>query len=107
MSNLTINISKESGGDADLTADKTFLTFTPTNWNQAQTVKISAAADADNTNGTANFDFTITGYTTQVVTATEIDAKSLIVSSSSVSVPEGAYNTFTVQLASAPPQVQL
>ncbi|MGA2061003.1 MAG: hypothetical protein ABSG67_11015, partial [Thermoguttaceae bacterium] len=102
LANVTVNISKELGAAAILTADKSTLTFTPSNWNQAQTVKISSATDTNNTNETANFDFTITGYTTQVVTATQIDNQSLIVSSNSVSVPEGAYNSFTVQLASAP-----
>jgi hypothetical protein len=106
LSNITVTISKEVGGDADLytTPNPTpiTLTFTPSNWNQAQTVTIHAAPDADNTNGTANFDVSIPDYATQVVSATEIDSKSLIVSSNNVSVPEGAYNTFTVKLATAP-----
>ncbi len=102
LSNLTVTISKESGGDPSLTADKSTLTFTPGNWNQAQTVKFSAATDSNNVNETANFDVSIPGYATQVVNVTDIDTKSLIVSSDNVSVPEGAYNGFTVKLASAP-----
>ena len=49
--NVTIAVSV--AGDTDLTVDPSSLTFTTGNWNSAQTVTVSAAADADAVNGTA------------------------------------------------------
>jgi hypothetical protein len=60
-------------GDGDLTADLTTLTFTTSNWADAQTVTVNAAEDADTTNGSATFSLSAAGLTTQNVTATEVD----------------------------------
>ena len=80
------------------------LTFTSANWNTAQTVTLAAAQDVDLANSTAVFDVTSTGLTTVSVTGTEADndTQSLVVSSTGVSVTEGATNTFTVKLAFQP-----
>ena len=51
---VTVTVAKQSGGDDDLTADPTTLTFTTGDWNAAQTVTVSAAADEDADDGTAN-----------------------------------------------------
>ena len=71
-SNVTVNVARQSG-DTDLTSNVSTLTFTSANWNVAQTVTISAADDADTTNGSAVFAISSSGLTTQTVTATEID----------------------------------
>ncbi|WP_371781029.1 glycoside hydrolase family 48 protein [Streptosporangium subroseum] len=71
--NVTVATARTSG-DTDLTASAgASLTFTPSNWNTAQTVRISAAEDADQTSGSAVFTSTATGHTSATATATEVD----------------------------------
>ncbi|MEV0419422.1 glycoside hydrolase family 48 protein [Streptosporangium canum] len=71
--NVTVTTARTSG-DADLTiASGGSLTFTPANWNTAQTVRIAAAEDADQTSGSAEFTSTATGHTSAKATATEVD----------------------------------
>src|SRR5262249_37445464 len=60
-SNVTVNVARVSG-DTDLTVTGgATLTFTPTNFSTFQNVTISAAEDADTTNGTAVFRASGTG----------------------------------------------
>lgn len=102
--NVSVTVAAGSG-DADLTNAPTSLTFTPANWNVVQNVTISAAQDADTSNGTRTFTVASSGLTSVTVTATEADNDSpqaLVVSSTSVSVPEGGSSTFTVRLQSQP-----
>ena len=112
--NVTVAIVKASGGDGDLTVDKSTLTFTGGgngNWNTAQTVTVSAAQDDnDALNGTATFTHTAAGAgsgyagTTATLTATEADDERgiTLTPASGVTVPEGGTNTYTVKLASQP-----
>jgi hypothetical protein len=72
-SNVVVNANKQSGGDADLTASPSSLTFSGSNWNQEQTVTVSAAQDADTGHGTASFVVSSSGLTSQTVVATEED----------------------------------
>ncbi|MFC4535965.1 glycoside hydrolase family 48 protein [Sphaerisporangium dianthi] len=73
-SNVTVTTSKASGGDADLTVSSGgSLTFTPSNWSTAQTVRIAAAEDSDQTAGTATFNSTASGWTSGSLSATEAD----------------------------------
>ncbi len=125
VSESTFNALKQAaGGDPDLAVSgNASLTFTPTNWNTAQTVTLAASEDADAANGTAVFDVTAKKLTTVSVTATEADkesqdpidssasvtateavgeAQAIVVSSTSVSVAEGGTNTFNVKLAVQP-----
>nr|WP_236667102.1 glycoside hydrolase family 6 protein [Nonomuraea sp. K271] len=83
------------------------LTFTPSNWNTPQTVTLAAAQDSDTQAGTASFSVTGTGVAGTTVTATEVDddattEQSIIVSPTSVTVPEGSTGTYTVRLAQQP-----
>ena len=80
--NVVIGITKQGGGDPDLSANKTSLTFNTTNWNTWQTVTVSAREDDDASRGTATFAHAITtgagtDYPTSLnvpnVTATERD----------------------------------
>ncbi|WP_433372316.1 glycoside hydrolase family 48 protein [Streptosporangium sp. CA-115845] len=72
-SNVTVTTARTSG-DTDLTVSSgASLTFTTANWNTAQTVRIAAAEDADQTSGSAEFTSTATGHTSAKVTATEVD----------------------------------
>ena len=99
VSPLTVTIS---GGNSILSVDKTSLTFNSTNWNTPQTVTITSASDSNTTNDVASFNVKLSNLVEQTVTATQVDAQNVIVSSSAVSVPEGGTNTFTVSLAGAP-----
>lgn len=102
--NVTVIVSK-TGGDADLNvASGSALTFTPANWNQFQSVTISAAEDADLDHGSASFDVNAAGIATYTVTASEIDNDEprLVLSQNNVSFSEGGTGAFTVALASAP-----
>jgi len=109
--NVTVTITPS--GDPDLKVDtdpntpgyQNTLLFTPGNWNTEQYISITAAVDADNIDGTAQFSVSAAQdgqlpdlFTTQTITATEIDLESLVISSHNVSVPEGGYNSFTVKL---------
>ncbi|MGD0517770.1 MAG: hypothetical protein ABSA26_09570, partial [Thermoguttaceae bacterium] len=98
-SSVTVTIS---GGDSILTSNKSTLTFTTSNWNTPQAVTISSATDSDTLNDAASFVVKLSDLVSQTVTATQIDAQTLIVSSDAVSVPEGATNSFSVSLAAAP-----
>src|SRR5262245_27577400 len=70
-SNVTVNVARLSGDtDLSVTAGAT-LTFTPANFGTFQNVTISAAEDADSTNGSAIFRASGAGLTSADVTATE------------------------------------
>ena len=110
---VTIAVANRGGADddADLTASPSSLTFTTTSWDSAQTVTVSAAQDADGTNGTAAIGHTVTsadpGYndlSVADVTATESDddAPGITLSDTKVSVTEGSTATYTVVLTQAP-----
>ena len=76
--NVTISVSLASGSDADITVDKTSLTFTPDNWDTAQEVTVSAAEDDDATDGSATIEHAASGggydnVSVSSVTATEAD----------------------------------
>ena len=78
--NVTVAITRDSGGDADLSVSPTSLTFTPGNWNTGQTVTVTARGDTDSSYGSASFTHTAsstdTGYAGRtasvVVTAYEV-----------------------------------
>src|SRR5215813_11209322 len=72
-SNVTVNVARLSG-DTDLSVSGgATLTFTPANFGTFQNVTISAAEDADLTNGSAVFRASGTNLTSADVTATEVD----------------------------------
>ena len=105
-SNVTVNVARLSGDtDLSVTAGAT-LTFTPTNFGTFQNVTISAAEDADSTNGSAVFRVSSTGLANADVTANEVDndpaAIAIQTSVATLNVNEGASAQFGVRLASAP-----
>ncbi|HUR05792.1 MAG TPA: glycoside hydrolase family 6 protein [Nonomuraea sp.] len=105
--NVTVATTRSSG-DTDLTVSSGgSLTFTPSNWNTAQTVTLAAAQDSDTTAGTAAFTVGGTGVTSATVNATEVDddttqTQSLVVTPAAVTVPEGGTATYTVKPAIQP-----
>ena len=93
--NVTISVAND-GGDADLTASATALTFTAANWSTAQTVAVTARADDDADNGVATFSHTpvgggYDGVAAASVIATEADGdtRGVTVAPTALSVPEG------------------
>jgi hypothetical protein len=54
-SDVTVTISKDAGGDDDLSAALSSLVFTSANWDQPQTVNVFAAEDADFTERIGDF----------------------------------------------------
>ena len=106
--NVTVS-SAAGSGDSNITVTGgASLTFTTSNWNTAQNVTLSAAEDSDTTNGTRPITVASSGLTSVTVSATEADndgsgpVQSLVVSPTSVSVPEGGSATYSVKLAAQP-----
>ena len=109
--NVTISVSLAAGSDADITVDKTSLTFTTDNWSTAQEVTVSAAEDDDALNGTATIEHTASGggyagVTVSSVTVTELDndkdAAGVTVTPTALTVPEGSNAKYTVVLDAQP-----
>ncbi|MFC4586266.1 glycoside hydrolase family 6 protein [Sphaerisporangium corydalis] len=106
--NVTVS-STAGSGDSDVTVTGgSSLTFTTSNWNTAQNVTVSAAQDTDTTNGSRTISVASSGLASVAVTATEADddtstgTQSLVVSPTSVSVPEGSTATYGVRLSRQP-----
>ncbi|WP_038097887.1 hypothetical protein, partial [Thioalkalivibrio sp. HK1] len=106
---VTVNLSQKSDTvNADLTVDKSSLTFTTSNWITPQAVTVSAAEDSDTLADSTTYILSATGggydsITGNVtVTATDNDAANLTLSSTSVNVDEGESDTFDVRLATPP-----
>ena len=94
--------------NTDLTLDKTSLTFTPTTWNQSQTVTVTAGPDDDATNDTATLIHTTSGANYDgisgnvAVTIEDADTPALEVSVSNLTIDEGNSSNYTVRLATKP-----
>ena len=105
---VTVAVAKASGGDSDLTLDKSSLSFTTDNWDAGQTVTVSAAQDDDGIDGSATIGHTAAGggygSVTGNVTATEDDDDpiGLSFSRTSFSVSEGGTAKYTVVLDTKP-----
>ena len=94
---VEIAVAKEAGGDTDLTVAPSSLTFTTADWNTAQTVTVSAAADDDADDGTATVTHTAAstdaaadGVAIASVTLTESDSEFCAADSTAVSAYSGA-----------------
>jgi hypothetical protein len=71
--NVTVTAARASG-DTDLTvATPNTRTFTPSNWNTAQSISVNAADDADTTSGSAVIRVSATGYDPVDVAVSEAD----------------------------------
>ena len=101
-----------SSDNRDVTATPATLTFTPSNWDTAQTVTVAAAHDADAANDTASIthaadasqsadEYDNAAIAAVTVTVTDDDA-AVTVSKSTLTVAEGANNTYTVVLDAQP-----
>ena len=102
--NVTVTTSRSSGSSNLNILTGGVLTFTPGNWNVAQTVMIGSTSALDITNDVATFDVSSSGLTPHTVVVTEQDttALSFNLSTSTLAVPEGGSNTYTVVLTAIP-----
>ena len=98
-----------SGHDgADLTLDKTTLTFTVDNWDVAQTVTVEAGQDDDAANDTATLTHSASGgdyagITVDLpVTVTDDDEAGVTIEPTALSVVAGRSNEYTLALATEP-----
>ena len=107
--NVTISIGGQAG--TDVSAAPSPLTFTPINWNTAQTVTVTAANDAGTTNDVVALTHSAVSSDTNYqgitiagleVNITDNDTANLVVSPSMLSVGEAGSGDFTVKLATQP-----
>ena len=108
--NVVINVTRS--GSSDVTATAATLTFTPSNWDTAQTVTVAAAHDADAVNDTASIAHAVASQSADeydnatiaavAVTVTDDDTAAVTVAETTLTVDEGANNTYTVVLDAQP-----
>ncbi len=107
---VTIEVERVTG-DENLTASPDTLTFTNSNWSMQQTVAILAAEDDDGRASPAQFRHNVSspgtvydGISTPGIRASEDDNDTLgvIISPTTLSVPEGGSATYTVRLGTKP-----
>ena len=106
---VTVTITRN--GDADISLDDQELTFSDSDWNQAQTVTVSAAQDDDALDDTATFSHTVTstdsdyhGITVPEVNVTATDDKpaSVSITPTLLTISEGGSDSYQVVLTSQP-----
>ena len=107
---VTIMVNRVTG-DEDLTASPDTLTFKNSNWSMQQTVTILAAEDDDGAASPGQFRHNMSspgtvydGIPTPGVNVTEDDNDTIgvIISPTTLSVPEGGSATYTVRLGTKP-----
>ena len=106
-------ITLESSDAGEGTLSSTSLTFTTTTWNTAKTITVNGVVDSF-VDGDQGYIITLTassslsgynGVTSSIAaTTSDVSVGSLVLSSSSLSVAEGATTTFTVALGVRPTQ---
>ena len=104
---VTVALAGASGG---VTVEPASLSFSTSAWGTAQTVTVRAASDDDASDGSASFTHTASGGDygpssvtgTVSVTVTDDDTPALVLSSTALTVDEGASATYTVRLATQP-----
>ncbi len=106
-SDVTVSLAKTN---ADITLDKTSLTFTTSNFNAPQTVNVTAGEDDDATNDSDTITLSVDGggfIASDVTKAVSVDddevAGTIVLdSTATLTVDEGGSGTFTVRLSAAP-----
>ena len=109
---VTVTVSSDSGvrvdSDADTDGNQNTLTFTTANWNTPQTVEVSAEQDDDAVDESVTLSHTASGgdYGSVsgdlVVTVTDDETATLVLTPESLTVGEGESGSYTVALASQP-----
>ena len=108
---VTVTLTVEGDRDVTVPPEDRTLTFTADDWDEPQTVTVSAADDDDTTNDDATVTHTVTGADYEsnnvmaasvTVTVTDDDTQGVTVSTDALTVPEGGSGTYTVGLDFAP-----
>ena len=100
--NVTVNIA--SSDRRAVAVRPASLTFTPSNWNRAQTVTVTGVADDDRNNETVTLTHSGLDVETKTVEVS-VDDRGVVdvaFSQDSVSVAEGGTATYTVELTAQP-----
>ncbi len=105
--NVTIAVSSDN---ADVTTEPASLTFTPDNWQTAQTVTVSAAHDGDAADEAATLSHAASGadgyagiaVASVAVVVTDDDTAGVTVSETELSIEEGGSASYTVVLDTQP-----
>ena len=104
----TVTVAVSGQASTDVSLDTTSLEFTTTNWNEAQTVTVTAGEDDDAVADEVTLAHTASGgdygsVTEDLpVTVEDGDTVGLVVDPASVTVAEGGSASYTVKLASEP-----
>ncbi|MYF59161.1 MAG: hypothetical protein F4222_08850, partial [Gammaproteobacteria bacterium] len=113
----SVTVAIAGHADTDLTLDKDSLTFGPTDWNDPQTVTVSAGQDDDASDDTATLVHTASGadYDARtaevavtvedddgVTTVTVFSVNALVLSETALAMTEGAGTSYAVSLATQP-----
>ena len=106
---VTVMPRRAAGGSTDVRIEPSSLTFTPGNWETAQTVTVTARADDDAAVDTATINHVVGGADYGSVTAApvsvtvgESDTVGVTVSVTALTVPEGETGSYRVTLDSEP-----
>ncbi len=107
-SDVTVTINDPS--NTDVTTDPETLTFTPENWDEPQTVTVSAAEDDDELHEEATVTHTVSGGGYDSVTPPDVTVivhdddgtPGVTISDASLTVPEGGEVTYTAVLDAQP-----
>jgi hypothetical protein len=102
-----VTVTASIAGDPDLRiTGGASLTFTPADWNAVQVVRLSAAKDADTTDGTATVSLSGPGLASTTIAVDEIDDRlspsQIQASAETVTVPEAGSAMVGVRLTAAP-----
>ena len=105
----TVRIEMSRSGSSDVTVSPSQLTFTTSDWATARTVTVNSEQDDDMADDSATIKHTVQGgdYEGRTargvqITVVDDDVAGLVLDKTSVSVDEGAEETFTVALATQP-----
>ena len=102
---VTVTISGASG---EVSINKSSLTFTTSNWDEAQTVEVTASHDGDTDEDTATLAHSFSGgdYDGQSVsvpvTVEDDDAAGVLANPTKLRITEGSSSTVSVRLTKAP-----
>ncbi len=103
---VTVGVAGHAGTDVGV--DKESLTFTVANWNEAQTVTVTAAEDDDAADEEVTLAHTASGgdygsvTADVVVTVEDDDTVGLVIDPTAMTVAEGGSRTYAVKLATEP-----
>ena len=106
--NGPVTIMAVSGDNNVVSVSPASLTFTPSNWDTAQTVSVMGVEDADTTSETVTISHDVSGYGDAITAAevtvivTDNDAPGVHVQPISLELEEGETLTYTVGLVTLP-----